>query len=58
MSVYCLAILSQSATVPTAFYANIADFVFVQWKNVLSRLEELDAELAKPDLWEDAAKAG
>jgi hypothetical protein len=30
----------------------------VQWKKVLSRLQELDAELAKPNLWEDAAKAG
>lgn len=25
---------------------------------MLSRLEELDAELTKPNLWEDAAKAG
>ncbi|KAG0565322.1 hypothetical protein M758_8G176700 [Ceratodon purpureus] len=30
----------------------------LQWKKVLSRLQELDAELAKPNLWEDAAKAG
>ena len=30
---------------------------YAQWKQVLGRLEELDIEMAKPDLWEDAGRA-
>jgi hypothetical protein len=30
----------------------------MQWKKLIARLGELDTELAKPDLWEDAVKAG
>lgn len=30
---------------------------YVQWKKVLGRLEELEIELANPNLWEDVGRA-
>lgn len=30
----------------------------LEWKKLLARVQELDVELAKPNLWENAAKAG